>query len=87
LNGLGRVLGPQGLISESREVLEKALVVNPNYADAHFHLANVLLMQHEWSRALFHARRGIELCTDDDEARKQNFKALFKRAEQQVLNS
>jgi glycosyltransferase involved in cell wall biosynthesis len=82
LNGLGRVLGPQGLISESRDTLQQALSLDPNFADAHFHLTNVLLMEQEWALALKHARQGLELCINTDDPRLPSFQVLLSRAEQ-----
>ena len=82
LNGLGRVLGPQGLISEARDTLERAIELDSKYADAHFHLTNVLLMQQEWRLALDHARKGHEICVQTKDDRLQSFEALLIRAEE-----
>ena len=82
LNGLGRVLGPQGLISEARDTLERAIELDSTFADAHFHLTNVLLMQQEWRLALDHARQGHEICVQTQDTRLNSFKALLSRAEE-----
>jgi len=82
LNGLGRVLGPQGLISEARDTLERAIDIDSKFADAHFHLTNVLLMQQEWHLALDHARLGHEICVQTQDDRLQSFEALLIRAEE-----
>ena len=70
------------MISEARDTLERAIELDSKYADAHFHLTNVLLMQQEWRLALDHARKGHEICVQTKDDRLQSFEALLIRAEE-----
>jgi len=64
LDTLGWTLALLGRNNEARDVLEHALSLDPNLAQAHLHLAMVSIQMEEWQTALEHLQTARKLDVD-----------------------
>ncbi|CAN5621715.1 MAG: tetratricopeptide repeat protein [Pyrinomonadaceae bacterium] len=65
---LGVKYGRGGLFRQASEVFQKAVQLNPNYADAHFGLGLALFDQGRWQEAIPSFEQALKLNSKDKEA-------------------
>jgi predicted O-linked N-acetylglucosamine transferase (SPINDLY family) len=75
---LGFVLREQGRLDEARKVLEHAVRVTSDDADAHYLLGTILAAAGALDSEIFHLRRAIELRPNFEFARRQLIAALLR---------
>jgi tetratricopeptide (TPR) repeat protein len=67
-NGLGNAFLQKGSVEEAIVHFQKALKINPNYAEAHNNLGNVLLQKGRVDEAIVHYQRALAITPDYAEA-------------------
>ena len=71
------LLGSQGDLAAALGHLQRALEIQPDYADAHNNLGIALAARGQVNEAVAHFRRALEIRPDDPSAR-QNLDALLQ---------
>ncbi len=66
---LGVKYGRSGLFRQASELFQKAVELNPNYADAHYGLGLALFDQGRWEEAIRSLENAIKINPKDKEAR------------------
>jgi protein O-mannosyl-transferase len=64
-NNLGLALMEDGRKDDAKALIQKALQVQPDYADAHSSLGILLLSEGETDQAMFHFQKAVEIQPDD----------------------
>ena len=82
LNNLGKAYAFQGDYDEAVKHLTRALELNPQNADAHFNLANVLQSRGELNEAMVHYREALKINPGMAEAHSNYGAALYKIGKQ-----
>ncbi len=78
-NNLGNALLQKGKVEEAIAHFQKALQINPNYAEAHYNLGNVLLHKGSVDEAIIHYQRALQIKPDYAEDCYNLGAALIKR--------
>ena len=76
---LGCVLLPAGHLEEAKAHLQKALQIQPDFADAHNNLGNLLLQQGQVDEAIAHFQKALQLQPDFADARSNLGGALLQK--------
>ena len=63
-NDLGRCLAAQGKIKAAGIQFEKALAINPRHPSAHFYLANIAVIQHQFQKSIYHFSEALRFHSD-----------------------
>ncbi len=63
-NDLGRCLAAQGKIKTAGIQFEKALAINPRHPSAHFYLANIAVIQHQFQKSIYHFSEALRFHSD-----------------------
>ena len=66
-NNLGSAFRDQGRMEEAIAELQKALAINPDYAEAHYNLGNAFLQQGRMEEAIAQYQMALEIMPDDEE--------------------
>ena len=74
---LGTVEGQRGNLPRARQLLEHALAIDPELADAHSNLANVALFEGRIEQAIEGFRRAIELAPENPDLHRNLFNTLL----------
>jgi len=59
-NNLGRALNQKGQVNEAMALFQKALVINPGYAEAHYNLGNALVQKGHVDEAIAQWKKSLE---------------------------
>lgn len=65
----GLKYGQAGLLAQCAETLEKAVALDPQFADAYFHLGHAYFDMKRWSEAVDNLARAVDLNPKDTEAK------------------
>jgi tetratricopeptide (TPR) repeat protein len=67
-NNLGNALAQKGRLDEAVEQLQKALELNPSFAEAHYNLGHVLVQKGQMDEAIAQYQKALELNPDYPDA-------------------
>ncbi len=65
-NNLGLVYRDEKRLHEAREILEKALAINPSFSQTNYNLALVLEELGELEQSRFHYRKFVDLAGEEN---------------------
>jgi tetratricopeptide (TPR) repeat protein len=80
-NNLGVVLLQKGQVDEAIIHYQKALEINPHYADAHFNLGAILFQNGQVDAAAIHFKEALEINPDDVDAQNNLGLALLQKGQ------
>ncbi len=78
-NNLGSVLLQKGKGNEAIAQYQKALEINPDYADAHYNLGNILCQKGRVDEAIAHYQKALQINPDDAEVHNNLGLALLQK--------
>jgi tetratricopeptide (TPR) repeat protein len=83
-NNLGELLAQQGSMDEAVVHFQKAIQIQPDFAEAHYNFGNVLVQQGQWDGAIAEFKKTLETQPDFAEAHNNLGNILLERGQVEV---